>query len=41
MKNNFIVFGTRPYAMMNTRTEITQAIQDFNNGKFGQLVAAS
>jgi redox-sensitive bicupin YhaK (pirin superfamily) len=25
---------------MNTRAEITQAIQDYNNGKFGQIMSA-
>lgn len=34
------IAGHGPF-VMNTRAEITQAIQDYNNGKFGQIVAAS
>ncbi len=34
------IAGHGPF-VMNTRAEITQAIQDYNNGKFGQIVTAS
>jgi hypothetical protein len=34
------IAGHGPF-VMNTRAEITQAIQDYNNGKFGQIVATS
>jgi len=37
---NETIAGHGPF-VMNTRAEITQAIQDYNNGKFGQIVAAS
>lgn len=37
---NEAIAGHGPF-VMNTRAEITQAIQDYNNGKFGQIVAAS
>lgn len=37
---NEAIVGHGPF-VMNTRAEITQAIQDYNNGKFGQIVAAS
>lgn len=34
------IVGQGPF-VMNTRAEIMQAIQDYNNGKFGQIVAHS
>ena len=34
------IVGHGPF-VMNTRAEITQAMQDYNNGMFGQIVAAS
>ncbi|MCM0034430.1 MAG: pirin family protein [Burkholderiaceae bacterium] len=34
------IAGHGPF-VMNTRAEITQAIQDYNNGMFGQIVATS
>jgi redox-sensitive bicupin YhaK (pirin superfamily) len=34
------IVGHGPF-VMNTRAEITQAIQDYNKGKFGQIVATS
>ena len=37
---NETIVGHGPF-VMNTRAEITQAIQDYNNGKFGQIVAES
>ena len=37
---NEAIVGYGPF-VMNTRAEITQAIQDYNNGKFGQIVAIS
>jgi len=37
---NEAIAGHGPF-VMNTRAEITQAIQDYNNGKFGKIVAAS
>jgi redox-sensitive bicupin YhaK (pirin superfamily) len=37
---NEAIAGHGPF-VMNTRAEITQAMQDYNNGKFGKIVAAS
>lgn len=37
---NEAIAGHGPF-VMNTRAEITQAMQDYNNGKFGQIVATS
>lgn len=34
------IVGHGPF-VMNTRVEIMQAMQDYNNGKFGQIVSAS
>jgi redox-sensitive bicupin YhaK (pirin superfamily) len=34
------IVGHGPF-VMNTRAEIMQAIQDYNNGKFGQIVSES
>jgi len=34
------IVGHGPF-VMNTRAEIMQAMQDYNNGKFGQIVAGS
>jgi redox-sensitive bicupin YhaK (pirin superfamily) len=34
------IVGYGPF-VMNTRAEIMQAMQDYNNGKFGQIVAGS
>ena len=34
------IVGHGPF-VMNTRAEIMQAMQDYNNGKFGQIVNAS
>jgi redox-sensitive bicupin YhaK (pirin superfamily) len=36
---NETIAGHGPF-VMNTRAEITQAIQDYNNGKFGQIISA-
>jgi redox-sensitive bicupin YhaK (pirin superfamily) len=33
------IAGHGPF-VMNTRAEITQAMQDYNNGKFGQIMSA-
>lgn len=37
---NEAIVGHGPF-VMNTRAEIMQAMQDFNNGKFGQIMALS
>lgn len=37
---NESIVGHGPF-VMNTRAEIMQAMQDYNNGKFGQIVSAS
>jgi redox-sensitive bicupin YhaK (pirin superfamily) len=37
---NEAIVGHGPF-IMNTRAEIMQAMQDYNNGKFGQIVAVS